>query len=460
MFVLLFVYVFGGAIVTPGFDYVDFLMPGIIVQSIAFGGFVTALGLSEDVQKGLIDRFRSLPMSRAAVLTGRTLSDILLNCLSLTVLLGVGFIAGFNFQDTTAGEVVLGIFLLLLFGYAFSWIFALVGLFSSSPETANSIGFTAIFPLTFASSAFVPAESMPDGLQQFAEANPFTTVVDAVRSLWLGTPANTRRLDGVRVVRRAAGDLRAAGRPPLQAGGGQVAASGTLSRCAFGSSQRPSPWPSRPPRWLVRRARAGAGAGDGGRRSPARSAAWRRVRASGGESTSRSIPAQAAGRDRARRRLRERLDREHRRGDRAGRGLRPRAARRRRDRVDRLAHRDRHGEGRRATAAACCDLVVGDREIGAVKGTKTYAFDARQGRRQQAAAQGLRSTLTDDFEGFPAGTTVVVADVSASARAGATPRRRPRRPPRSRPPSRPRRRARADRHADAARRAAELTASG
>ena len=101
MFVLLFVYVFGGAIVTPGFDYVDFLMPGIIVQSIAFGGFVTALGLSEDVQKGLIDRFRSLPMSRAAVLTGRTLSDILLNCLSLTVLLGVGFIAGFNFQNTT-----------------------------------------------------------------------------------------------------------------------------------------------------------------------------------------------------------------------------------------------------------------------------------------------------------------------------------------------------------------------
>ena len=191
MFVLLFVYVFGGAIQTPGFDYVDFLMPGIIVQSIAFGGFVTALGLSEDVQKGLIDRFRSLPMSRAAVLTGRTSSDVLLNCLSLFVLLVVGFIAGFNFQDTSVAEVLLGIFLLLLFGYAFSWIFALLGLFSSSPETANSIGFIAIFPLTFASSAFVPSESMPDGLQQFANANPFTTVVDAVRSLWLGTPANS-----------------------------------------------------------------------------------------------------------------------------------------------------------------------------------------------------------------------------------------------------------------------------
>jgi ABC-type multidrug transport system permease subunit len=191
MFVLLFVYVFGGAIQTPGFDYVDFLMPGIIVQSIAFGGFVTALGLSEDVKKGLIDRFRSLPMSRAAVLTARTSSDILLNCLSLAVLFAVGFLAGFNFIEATAGEIALGILLLLLMGYAFSWIFALVGLFSSSPETANSIGFTLIFPLTFASSVFVPANSMPDGLRQFAQANPFTTWSDAIRSLWLDTPANT-----------------------------------------------------------------------------------------------------------------------------------------------------------------------------------------------------------------------------------------------------------------------------
>ena len=191
MFVLLFVYVFGGAIRTPGFDYVDFLMPGIIVQSIAFGGFVTALGLAEDVKKGLIDRFRSLPMSRAAVLTGRTFSDVALNCLSLVVLFSVGFLAGFNFTDASAGEIALGIVLLLLLGYAFSWIFALVGLFSSSPETANAIGFTLIFPLTFASSVFVPVESMPDGLRQVAQANPFTTVSDAMRSLWLGTPAHT-----------------------------------------------------------------------------------------------------------------------------------------------------------------------------------------------------------------------------------------------------------------------------
>jgi ABC transporter DrrB family efflux protein len=191
MFVLLFVFVFGGAIQTPGFDYVDFLMPGIIAQSIAFGGFVTALGLSEDVHKGLIDRFRSLPMSRAAVLAGRTFSDVLLNCLSLVVLFSVGFIAGFSFTDASAGEIALGIVILLLLGYAFSWIFALIGLYSSSPETANAIGFTLIFPLTFASSMFVPADSMPDGLRQVAEANPFTTITDALRSLWLGTPAHT-----------------------------------------------------------------------------------------------------------------------------------------------------------------------------------------------------------------------------------------------------------------------------
>jgi ABC-2 type transport system permease protein len=193
MFVLLFVYVFGGAISTPGYDYVDFLMPGIIVQSIAFGGFVTALGLAEDVKKGLIDRFRSLPMSRGAVLLGRTISDVALNCLSLVVLLTVGFAAGFGFIDASGAEIVAGLVLCLLLGYAFSWIFALIGLFSSSPETANAIGFTAIFPLTFASSIFVPVESMPNGLQQVAEINPFTTISDAVRSFWIDAPANSDR---------------------------------------------------------------------------------------------------------------------------------------------------------------------------------------------------------------------------------------------------------------------------
>jgi ABC transporter DrrB family efflux protein len=188
MFVLLFVYVFGGAIRTPGYDYVDFLMPGIITQSISFGGFVTALGLAEDLKKGLIDRFRSLPMSRAAVLAGRTLADLATNALSLTVLTTVGVIVGFSFHNSF-GEVVAGFALMLLFGYAFSWVFATIGLLVSTPEAANAVGFTAIFPLTFASSAFVPVQSMPDWLQAFAKVNPFTVIVDAMRALWLGAPA-------------------------------------------------------------------------------------------------------------------------------------------------------------------------------------------------------------------------------------------------------------------------------
>jgi ABC transporter DrrB family efflux protein len=188
MFVLLFVYVFGGAITTPGYEYVDFLIPGIIVQNIAFGGFVTALGLNEDLNKGLIDRFRSLPMARPAVLAGRTLADVVTNFLSVIVLLVTGLIIGFSF-DAGIGEIAGGLALLLLFGYAFSWVFALLGLLVSSPESANSVGFIAVFPLTFISSAFVPVESMPSALQWFAEVNPFTVTVDAMRALWLGAPA-------------------------------------------------------------------------------------------------------------------------------------------------------------------------------------------------------------------------------------------------------------------------------
>ncbi len=188
MFVLLFVYVFGGAISTPGYEYVDFLIPGILVQNIAFGGFYTALGLAEDLTKGLIDRFRSLPTARASVLAGRTLSDVATNSLAIVVLLVTGVIIGFRF-DAGIGGIVGGIALLLLIGFAFSWIFALIGLLVSSPEAANGIGFTLIFPLTFISSAFVPVESMPTGLEQFAEHNPVSIFVDAMRALWLGAPA-------------------------------------------------------------------------------------------------------------------------------------------------------------------------------------------------------------------------------------------------------------------------------
>ena len=188
MFVLLFVYVFGGAIETPGFDYVDFLIPGIIVQSVIFGGFVTALGLAEDLKKGLIDRFRSLPMARSAVLTGRTLADVATNVIQLVVMLAVGLAVGFRFSSSVP-EVVAGIALLLLIGYAFSWVFAFIGLVSSSPEAANAYGFTIIFPITFVSSAFVPVQSMPSWLQPIAEHNPVTAMVDAVRALFLGIPA-------------------------------------------------------------------------------------------------------------------------------------------------------------------------------------------------------------------------------------------------------------------------------
>ena len=189
MFVLLFVYVFGGAIQTPGYDYVDFLMPGIVIQTMAFGGFVTAIGLSDDLRKGLIDRFRSLPMARSAVLGGRTLADVATNAISIAVMVGVGLIVGFSFSSSPI-EVIAGFALCILFGYAFSWIFAFVALSTSSAEGAQALGFMLIFPLTFASSAFVPPESMPSWLEAFAEANPFSTVVDALRALWVDAPHN------------------------------------------------------------------------------------------------------------------------------------------------------------------------------------------------------------------------------------------------------------------------------
>jgi ABC-type multidrug transport system permease subunit len=179
MFVLLFVYVFGGAIqVPPPFgDYADFMVPGIIVQWMSFGGFATALGLAEDMNRGLIDRFRSLPMARSAVLTGRT------------VMILVGLIVGFNFT-APAVDVIAGIGLMLLIGYAFSWVFAWVGLMVSSPESANAYGFIIIFPLTFLSSAFVPPQTLPEPLKTFAtDINPFSYMVDAARALFVGTPA-------------------------------------------------------------------------------------------------------------------------------------------------------------------------------------------------------------------------------------------------------------------------------
>jgi ABC transporter DrrB family efflux protein len=189
MFVVLFVYVFGGAIATPGFeDYTDFLIPGIIVQSMVFGGFVTALGLAEDLKKGLIDRFRSLPMWAPAVVAGRVFADIGTNVIQLVIMFAVGIAAGFRF-NASLGEIVGGMALLLLIGYAFSWVFALIGLSASSPEASNAYSFTILFPVTFISSAFVPTDTMPNWLQPIAEYNPFTTMVDGARALFVGTNA-------------------------------------------------------------------------------------------------------------------------------------------------------------------------------------------------------------------------------------------------------------------------------
>jgi ABC transporter DrrB family efflux protein len=188
MFVLLFVYVFGGAIDTGSLDYVDFLIPGIIVQSMVFGGFVTALGLAEDLKKGLIDRFRSLPMWSPAVISGRILADVGTNVIQLLIMFSVGILVGFRFNSSFP-EIIAGLALLLLIGYAFSWVFAFIGLTASSPEAANAYGFTILFPLTFISSAFVPVDTMPSWLEPIAEHNPFTTMVDAARALFIGTPA-------------------------------------------------------------------------------------------------------------------------------------------------------------------------------------------------------------------------------------------------------------------------------
>jgi ABC transporter DrrB family efflux protein len=188
MFVLLFVYVFGGAIDTGPLEYVDFLMPGIIVQSMVFGGFVTALGLSEDLKKGLIDRFRSLPMWGPAVVAGRILADVGTNVIQLVIMFAVGIAAGFRFNASFV-EIVAGLALLLLIGYAFSWVFAFIGLSASSPEASNAYSFTILFPVTFISSAFVPPDTMPNWLEPVAEYNPFTTMVDAARALFVGTEA-------------------------------------------------------------------------------------------------------------------------------------------------------------------------------------------------------------------------------------------------------------------------------
>jgi ABC-2 type transport system permease protein/oleandomycin transport system permease protein len=191
MFVLLFRYVFGGAIHAPGGGpYVDYLMAGIFVQSVAFGSISTAVGLSEDLQKGLLERFRALPMARSAVLTGRTTADLVRNIFVVGVITGVGYAVGFRIGAGVPAFLA-AIALILLFAYAMSWGFAVIGLSAPNSETAQVMAFPILFPLVFASPAFVGVNTMPGWLRAFATHQPIGVVVTATRALMRGGPTAT-----------------------------------------------------------------------------------------------------------------------------------------------------------------------------------------------------------------------------------------------------------------------------
>lgn len=203
MFVVLFRYVFGGAITSAGPNYANFLMAGIFVQTVIFGATTTGVGLAQDLEKGLIDRFRSLPMAKSAVLTGRTIADLVRNLFVVIVMLVVGLVVGFRPSGSPLAWLG-AVTLILLVSFAFSWISATIGLLVHSVEAAQSAGFVWLFPLTFASSAFVPVQTMPSWLRTFAEHQPVSVFVDAVRALLLGQPVGA---DGWQAVVWCAGIL-------------------------------------------------------------------------------------------------------------------------------------------------------------------------------------------------------------------------------------------------------------
>jgi len=191
MFLLLFNFVFGGAIggsLPAGFDYIQWLIPGLLIQVATFGAGQTALGLTEDLSKGVIDRFRSLPMARSAVLAGRTFADLGRNAAVLTLMLAVGFAIGFRWETSFLGFLG-GFAIALAFGYALSWVMATIGLLVRNPEAAQSAVFLPVFPLVFASSVFLPTQTMPDWLRVFADHQPITVVANALRGLMLGQQA-------------------------------------------------------------------------------------------------------------------------------------------------------------------------------------------------------------------------------------------------------------------------------
>jgi len=185
MLLLLFNYVFGGAIHAGGTKYIDYLLPGFLVQTVVFGSSQTSVGLAEDLSRGMIDRFRSLPMARPAVLAGRTLADTLRYTFLVLLMIGVGSTIGFRFQNGVAPAIAAAT-LAVLFGFAFTWLSAFIGMSVKDVETAQVAGFVWIFPLVFASSMFAPIETMPGWLQAFAKVNPVTVTTDAARALCLG----------------------------------------------------------------------------------------------------------------------------------------------------------------------------------------------------------------------------------------------------------------------------------
>lgn len=194
MFVLLFAYVFGGSIDIPGTTYREFLIAGIFAQTVIFGSTFTGAGLADDMQKGIIDRFRSLPMARSAVLVGRTGSDIVNNSISILVMSITGLIVGWRIH-TSVPEAIGGYLLLLLFAYAFSWIMAFVGMSVRSVEVVNNASFMVIFPLTFIANTFVPSQNLPTFLRTVAEWNPVSSLSQAVREAFGNTVPYTSSSD-------------------------------------------------------------------------------------------------------------------------------------------------------------------------------------------------------------------------------------------------------------------------
>jgi len=191
VFVLMFRYVFGGSITVPGYShYVDYLMPGIFVQTVVFGALTTGVGLADDLQKGLVERFRSLPMARSAVLVGRTLADLVRNIFVVLLMAAMGFLVGWH-VGTNFIALVAGLSLVVLFAYALSWVFAIVGMAAPNGETAQAASFPILAPLVFASSAFVSVQNMPGPLRAFAKHQPVSIVVNAVRDLTHGGPTTS-----------------------------------------------------------------------------------------------------------------------------------------------------------------------------------------------------------------------------------------------------------------------------